>query len=282
MARPLRIEYEGALYHVSSRGDRQQAIFEDDADRKKFLGILGRVVEQMRWRCHGYCLMDNHYHLMIETPDANLAKGMRQINGIYTQASNRRHSRVGHLFQGRYKSIVVDSNAYLAELVRYVALNPVRAGMVDHPGEWPWSSFNATTGGAPAPSWLTVDAILEHFANEREAAQQNFTAYVMEGMGDNSIWRHLQRQIYLGDDGFIARARTQAGAHTLDPNIPGIQQRPPAPSLAEIAKRYRDRNEAMVAAYATGEYSYIRIADYFSVHFSTVGRIIRKSREMQQ
>ena len=143
MARPIRIEFEGALYHVTSRGDRCEAIYEDDADRERFLEVLGQVVEDFNWVVHAYCLMSNHYHLVIETPDANLAKGMRQLNGVYTQYSNRRHQRSGHLFQGRYKAILVDADSYLLELARYVVLNPVRARMVRKPGAWPWSSYLA-------------------------------------------------------------------------------------------------------------------------------------------
>ena len=138
MARPLRIQFPGALYHVTSRGDRQEIIYEDDDDRKTFLSILGEVVKRWNWLCYVYCLMSNHYHLLIETPDGNLGKGMRQLNGVYTQRSNRRHERVGHLFQGRYKAILVDGDAYLLELSRYVVLNPVRAGIVEAPEEWHW------------------------------------------------------------------------------------------------------------------------------------------------
>ena len=127
MARPIRIEFAGALYHITSRGDRREAIYEDDTDRFRFLEVLGEVVERFNWRCHAYCLMTNHYHLVVETVDGNLSKGMRQLNGVYTQWSNRRHRRTGHLFQGRYKAILVDSEAYLLELARYVVLNPVRA-----------------------------------------------------------------------------------------------------------------------------------------------------------
>ncbi len=124
MTRPVRIEFEGALYHVTSRGDRREAIYEDDADRMKFLEILETVIRDFNWVCHAYCLMTNHYHLVIETPDGNLSKGMRQLNGVYTQASNHRHDRSGHLFQGRYKAILVDGDSYLLELPRYVVLNP--------------------------------------------------------------------------------------------------------------------------------------------------------------
>ncbi len=130
MARPLRIEFAGALCHLTARGDRREGIYEDEKDRERFLGILGKVVERWRWLCYGYCLMDNHYHLVVETPEGNLSKGMRQLNGVYTRTYNRGHRQVGHLFQGRYKAILVDAEAYLLELTRDVVLNPVRAGMV--------------------------------------------------------------------------------------------------------------------------------------------------------
>ena len=116
MARPLRIEFEGALFHVTSRGDRREAIYEDDRDRVLFLTTLADVIERMNWLCHAYCLMTNHYHLLIETPDGNLSKGMRQLNGVFTQASNRRHGRCGHLFQCRFKGILVDKQPHLLNL----------------------------------------------------------------------------------------------------------------------------------------------------------------------
>jgi len=130
MARPLRIEYNRALYHITSRGNAREAIFLNDEDRKLFLDILGSVKERSNWLCHAYCLMDNHYHLIVETPESNLSKGMRQLNGVYTQRFNKQHNRVGHLFQGRYKTIVVDKENYLLEVSRYVVLNPVRAKAV--------------------------------------------------------------------------------------------------------------------------------------------------------
>ena len=167
MSRPLRIEFPDALYHVTARGDRREDIYEDDQDRQAFLLILERVITQLNWTCYAWCLMDNHYHLLIQTPDGNLSKGMRQLNGVYTQASNRRHRRVGHLFQGRFKAILVDSDAYLLELARYVVLNPVRAGRVKKPADWTWSSYRASVGLEPAAPWLAVDGLLAQLAKRR-------------------------------------------------------------------------------------------------------------------
>lgn len=157
MSRPLRIEFTGALYHATSRGDGREVIFLGDEDRYLFLDVLSEVVRGFNWAIHAYCLMDNHYHLLIETSEGNLSKGMRQLNGVYTQRFNRRHGRVGHVFQGRYKAILVQKESYLLELARYVVLNPVRARMVRTPDQWPWSSYRATAGLDPAPSWLMID-----------------------------------------------------------------------------------------------------------------------------
>lgn len=140
MARPLRPEYPGGVYHITSRGNARENIFVDNADRERCLSVLGDAVAKYNRLCHAYCLMDNHYHALIETPDPTLCMGMRQLNGVYTQAFNRRHRRVGHVFQERYKSILVEKEAHLLELCRYVALNPVRAGLVNDPGKWQWSS----------------------------------------------------------------------------------------------------------------------------------------------
>ena len=205
MSRPIRIEFPDALYHVTARGDRREDIFEDDADRQIFLSTLKQVITQFNWLCHAWCLMDNHYPLMIQTPDGNLSKGMRQLNGVCTQSSNRRHRRVGPLFQGRFKAILVDSDAYLLELTRYVVLNPVRAGMVKKPGDWAWSSCRASVGLEPTPLWLEVDGLLAQFGKRRSLAQQRYAQFVSEGINANSPWSNLKRQVFLGDDQFVER-----------------------------------------------------------------------------
>ncbi len=279
MARPLRIEFSGALYHVTARGDRRAQIYASDEDRRRFLALLGEVVGDFNWLCYAYCLMDNHYHLVIETPDANLSKGMRQLNGVYTQWANRRHDRVGHLFQGRYRAILVDREPYFLQLARYVVMNPVRAGVVKRPADWPWSSHAAVLGAVPAPDWLAVDGLLAHFAERRSTARSRYARFVEGDDGQGSPWRELRGQVFLGDEAFVtrmlARARKEAQA---DVQIPRAQRRPPARSLAEFAERSGDRDQAIVAAYASGAYSYQDIAEHFGVHFTTVGRVVRRAR----
>lgn len=146
MTRPLRIEFKGALYHITSRGNARQVIFLTEKDFTDFLFVLCSVVKRYHFILHAYCLMNNHYHLLIETPEGNLSKGIRQLNGLYTQRFNQRHQRVGHLLQGRYKAILVDKDNYLLALCRYVALNPIRAKIVKDPKDYKWSSYLTTIG----------------------------------------------------------------------------------------------------------------------------------------
>ena len=146
MVRPLRIEYEGALYHVTSRGNAGGDIFVDDKDRTRFLETFSEVVERYRFIIHAYCLMSNHYHVMVETPQGNLSAGMRQLNGVYTQRFNVHRGSRGHLMQGRYKAFLVEKESYLLELSRYIVLNPVRAGKVASPHQWAWSSYRQIGG----------------------------------------------------------------------------------------------------------------------------------------
>ena len=172
MSRPLRIEYPGAVYHITSRGNTREAIFLSYDDRRRFLDVLAATVEKYNWLCHAFCLLDNHSHLIIETLDPNLSLGMRQLNGVYTQAFNRDHQRVGHVFQGRYKAIIVEKDSHLLELCRYVVLNPVRADMVSKPGEWKWSSYKSTAYAGKIPDYLTTDWVLGQFSEEKTTARQ--------------------------------------------------------------------------------------------------------------
>ena len=276
MARPLRIEFPGALYHLTARGNRRQAIFVDDADRTAFVDGLGAVCDRFAWRVQAWCLMANHYHLVATTLEANLARGMRQLAGVYTQRYNRRHGLVGHLFQGRYKAILVARDSYLLELCRYVVLNPVRAGLAPAAEAWRWSSYRATLGTAPAPAWLDRAGLLERFAGSSSGtAARGYADFVRDGIGRVSPWPALSHQVFLGDDAFIAAAR-RAGAPAESDEIPKAQRRALVEPLAVYRRRYADRDAGMARAYLSGAYTMKQIAAAYGVHYMTVSRAVKK------
>lgn len=279
MARPLRIEFAGALYHVTSRGDGREDIYLSDHDRELFLSVLGEVCQRFNWHCHAYCLMSNHYHLLIETPDANLAQGMRQLNGVYTQRFNQARKRVGHVFQGRYKSILVEKDSYLLELSRYIVLNPVRARMVRAAQDWPWSSYRATAGFSEAPRWLTVNWILSAFGLHLSEAVKSYKLFIAEGKGQPSPWEQLKNQIYLGSDQFVSAMQAKVEADQELSEIPLSQRRPMSKPLDWYEKSGSTRDDAVKSAYASGGYSMKEIGDYFDLHYSRVSRIIAKAKD---
>lgn len=241
MTRPLRLEFPGAVYHLTARGDRREDIFLDDVDRLTFLDLLAKEVRQQRWRLYAYCLMGNHYHLLIETPEGKLVDGMRRLNGVYTQAFNRRHGRVGHVLQGRYKSILVDKDAYLLELARYIVLNPVRAGMVQRVEDWPWSSYAITAGKREAPDWLDVEWIVKQFGADPIAARQAYRRFVRAGVDGASPWEALRGQVYLGEEKFLARMEKLAVEQDKQ-GIPARHRQPARPDaeavLTAVAKAF--------------------------------------------
>ena len=284
MARPLRIEYPGAVYHITNRGNDKKAVFKDDEDRETFLKILAFVNKRYHWLCHAYCLMDNHYHLMIETPDGNLSLGMRQLNGVYTQARNKRHNKTGHLFQGRYKAILIQKDTHLLEVCRYVVLNPVRARMVEKPEDWKWSSYRATAGKELPLPCLTTDWILGQFSRTRAMAEKEYRQFVKWGIGKESIWNEVKGQAFLGDDDFVDSLADHLKRHKDIPEIPKSQRYANRPALEKIFsksildnKRKRDRK----IAEAVEKYGYTQrvIADHLGVHFTYVSRILRDQGE---
>jgi len=283
MARPLRIEFPGAIYHVTSRGDRREPIFDDDADRETFIDVVARALMRFDACALAFCLMDNHYHLVLHTRRANLSALMQQINGVYTQAYNRRHAKVGHLFQGRFKAILVDRDAYLLEVCRYVDLNPVRAAMVGDPAQWPWSSYCAHTGLATALPWLDTpalhgyllgyDAVTDH---DRVLAASRYVTLVAQGK-DVRLWDDaLKGQIYLGDEAFMARMQAVlTPAQVMASDIPSVQRRLQPMNLAHFFNQY-PRNEAIVRAHVAGGYSMSVIAREAGISVSRVSRIVRE------
>lgn len=280
MSRPLRIEFEGAFYHITGRGNARQSIYADDEDRHVFLDVLSRTIARTSWKCHAYCLMTNHYHLVLETPIANLSSGMRELNGNYTQVFNRRHDRVGHLFEGRFKSILVEREPYLREVIRYVVLNPVRAGMVERVEDWPWSSFNATAGFAGCPDWLETAWILGCFDRNPGTAARLYAQFVLDGTKAGFLLKDVvDRQIYLGRKDFVASLQTviQAGKDLSE--IPKEQKSLARRDLPFFAREYPDKGEAMARAYLSGFFTQGEIAEYFRVHYSTVSRHLKRYQE---
>jgi putative transposase len=281
MARPLRIEFGGALYHVTSRGDGREDIYAGEDDRDLWLEILGQVCERFNWAIHAYCQMGNHYHLLIETPDCNLAKDMRQLNGVYTQRFNRAHSRVGHVFQGRYKAILVQKEAYLLELARYVVLNSVCARMVRTARDWVWSNYRATAGMASAPEWLDTEWTLAAFGERMQDAQLAYRRFVADGKNQPSPWEHLKNQIYLGSEAFVDEMQRKMDPDRRLSEIPKSQRRPVARPLPWYFEKHSDRDSAVFEAFRSGGYSMREIGDHVGLHYSTISRIVRLNEKEQ-
>ena len=275
MVRPLRLEFPGALYHVTTRGDGREDIYLGDEDRRGFLDLLGDVCRRFNWLVSAYCLMGNHYHLLVETREPNLSKGMRQLNGVYAQRFNKGHGRVGHVFQGRYDGILVQQEAYRLELTRYIILNPVRARIVREVGNWPWSSYRATVGVEEAPDWMDIRATLLAFGRSEAKAVERYVRFVANGKGQPSPWEHLKNRVFLGSDAFVDAMHQHVPRDRDLREIPQARARSSAKPLSSYARDCGDRNGAIVAAYASGGYTMKAIGDYFGLHYSRVSKIVR-------
>lgn len=287
MARPLRIEYQGAIYHITSRGNARQSIFEDDEDRETFLELTESVVSRYNWLCHAYCLMGNHYHLLVETPDGNLSQGMRQLNGTYTQRFNRRHGRVGHVFQGRFKAVLVDRENYLLELCRYVVLNPVRVGVVKSPGKYKWSSYRATAGFAKSPPFLSVDWVLSQFDEIRSPAEDGYKRFVNEGIERFKLWDELRGQILLGDDEFVLGLEPYLKKAKEIREVPRGQRFADRPGLEKLfggnqTLSKRIRNNKAVEAHVNYGYTLVEIVRFLDLHYSTISKIVNKNNSQSK
>jgi REP element-mobilizing transposase RayT len=267
MVRSLRIEYPGAVHHVTARGNGRQQLYLDVDDLRRFVSDLGAVIGRYGLVCHAYCAMPNHYHLLVETPRANLKRAIQHLNGVYAQAFNRRHDRVGHVFGGRYKAVLVERDAHLLELCRYVVLNPLRwrppLATLD---EWRWSSYRATVGLEPAPPWLTVDWVLAQFGSRRAEARAEYAAFVAAGLGSDP-WSELRGGIYLGSSEFAANS-AQDRDELID--VPRDHLRPERRSLSDIFATEGER--AILVAHVDHEYRLTEIAAFCGLHYSSVSR----------
>lgn len=279
MARPLRIQFPGGLYHVTARGNGRQTLFADDADCERFLKVLTLVVARYHLLCHAHCLMGNHYHLLLETPDANLSLAMRQLNGVYSQAFNRRHERPGHVLEGRFHAQVVDKDAYLREVCRYIVLNPVRAGLVAHPRDWPWSSYRATAGEVPSQPFLTVDWVLSLAGTAtRSDAERRYMEFVDAGLGEMATsLEPVGTRPFVGTAGDLGPVRERIGGATSIVEVPRAQRFALRPDLAVLFAKVESRDDRDArCVLAVREYGYTMraIAQFLGVHYATVSRAL--------
>jgi len=278
MARPLRIEFENALYHVTSRGNAGQGIFLDDTDRALFLEVFAEVVRRYGWVCYAYCLMTNHYHVLVETPNANLSRGMRHLNGVFTQSVNRKHKRTGHIFQGRFKSRLIERESHLLEVARYVVLNPVRAKMVDHPQQWMWSSYSATCGEVVPREFLSIDRLLSQFHTERNRAILEYRRFVEAGAGIR-LWEGLVSGSLLGSNTFCDRLKPLLTDIALSKETPRIERTLVQPTLQDlfkdVGKSRSARNACIHEAVRRHGYTLKQVGDHVGLHYASVSRIVR-------
>lgn len=275
MTRQVRIEYPGALYHVTSRGNRREIIFHDDVDRRVWLDLLGETCRIYRFTVYAYCQMGNHFHLLVRTNEGKLARGMRHLNGEYSRLFNLRHSHVGHLFQSRYHAIVCQDESYLFELARYIVLNPVRASLVSYPEEWQWSSYTVALGLEPCPAWLDAAGLLRQFGDETASARRVYRDFVLEGIGLASPLSKVKHQVVLGDADSI-REVIQFSPPLSCENLTRSQRQLLVKSLPDIFNGSSDRDMAIGEAYATLAYTMGDIARFCGVSISTVSRAVRK------
>ncbi len=297
MARPLRIEYPGAYYHVTSRGNEQKPIFRDDEDRERFLDLLGRAAEQFHLRVHAYVLMGNHYHLLVETLRGELNHALRYLNGVYTQSFNRRHGRVGHLFQGRYKAILVEKESYLLQLSRYIHLNPWRLRRSEDAFTYRWSSLRAYVGKAAIPPWLTVKEVLSYYGGK---GKKGYRGFVLEGIkgGVKTPWEEVRGQAVIGSEGFVEEMVERYLKGMRDrKELSGIREivgARPEDVLREVRKHFgieggeisgrgqRYTEPRYLASYLLRRYclmSLREIGERVGLHYSAVGNAIRRVRE---
>jgi putative transposase len=276
MARPIRIEYPGAFYHVISRGNARARIYRSNRDKQKFLEIFSETTDRYHLICEAYCLMGNHYHFLIETPLGNLSSAMRFLNSKYAQWFNYKYDRVGHLFQGRHTSILVEKDAYVAELARYIVLNPVKAKLVEHPGQWRFSSYRATVALDREPDWLSIDNLLQRFGQNKTISMKQYEKFVLDALNKDIDFRPVQ-QIYLGSDGFIQSAQIRSNTKAYSFEVTRKSVLPPRQTIVTLVEGCRDRNSAMQKIYQSGHYTMYEIAQFFDLHYSTVSRAINKT-----
>lgn len=275
MSRRPRLQFAGAVYHVMARGNRKSTIFQDDEDRRQFLHVVGAAAASYDLRIRAACLMGNHYHFVLETPGCNLSDAMQFVNGVFAQRSNRRHGQTGHVFEGRFRSLVIQRDSYLMRAARYVVRNPVRAGLVAHAGAWPWSSYRATAGLEPVPRWLHVDWIQGAFqARSLREARQRYVKYVNDPAA--SARPLTLNTVALGTRQFTRGLVDVLRADQPDRPVPRIVRTLSRPTLSQLFDGGRPleecRDRLIYRARAEHGYRFADIARYLGIDRSTASK----------
>ncbi len=281
MSRPIRIEFPGAVYHITSRSNVGQSVFCCNADREIFLSALGMVTRRFGWLTHAFVLMDDHYHLVVETPDANLSKGMRQLNGVYTQYFNRAYGLIGPLFHGRFKGILLEKETYLLEVCRYVVLNAVGTGKVKSADRYRWSSFRATAGLKKSPDWLHTDWILSCFGQPGRDSEKKYRRYVMQGIGDTSPLSSTTQQVLLGSPDFLEKMQPLLNNNVLAKKKPrrAARRRSLSRIFSDLDGKPRSyRNELICRAHIEYAYTLTEIGEHLGLHYTTVSKVVNSGR----
>lgn len=234
------------------------------------MDVAAAVVDRYGWLCHSYCVLGNHYHLLVETPQPNLSAGMRQLNGVFTQRYNRSHQRCGHLFQARYKAVLVEAESHLLEVVRYIARNPVRARLCPEPAVWGWSRYPALLGLVPRPPFLTDSWVLRLFGRDRAKARDGLRRFVE---GGTQVEPRLRAGVYAARDEFLREVLGDIGPIE---EVPRRQWQPVPLPLAEI---FRTTERPVASAYRQYGYTLRDIAGHLGCHYSTVSRRLRREED---
>ncbi len=277
MSRPVRIEFPGAVYHVTSKGRDANDVFKSKEDRGVFLNVLDNVVDRFGWLVHSYVLMDEHYHLVVEVPDANLSKGMRQLNGVYTQHVNRRHDTEGPVFHGRFKSVVLEKKNYLLPVCRHVVTNPQRKDATESFAAYKWSSYRALAGQVRVPGFLHAEAVLSHFGKREKEAQRKYREYIKQGVNEKSPLDDRQNQVLLGSPRFLNEMQPILQGERLSKRGPKAVRR--RRSLNALFKKVDEksrleRNELIKRAHLDYGYTLMEIGSHLGLHYTTVSKVV--------
>jgi REP element-mobilizing transposase RayT len=277
MSRPVRIEFPGAVYHVTSKGRENQIVFKDQEDKGVFLNVVENVVDRFGWLLHSYVVMDDHYHLVVEVPAANLSKGMRQLNGVYTQHANRRHTQEGPIFQGRFKSVLLEKKNYLLPVCRHVVTNPSRNPDFGSYSTYRWSSYRALAGQVKTPGFLHNSDVLSHFGKREKDAQSKYREYVKQGVNADSPLDQRTNQVLLGSPRFLNEMQPILQGERLSKRGPKAAKR--RRSLNSMFKKIDDksrmeRNELIRRAHVEYGYTLMEIGEHLGLHYTTVSKVI--------